>query len=368
MRITLLYEPSVERKTPLGAGVERYRRFAEELSRHARTPVRVLEGDLKNTTEDGYVLFAGSGDVSRSLAECGKERAAQLAPRIVLLDVSWQRALEPLEQHRLAGAVDSLRMSEWLARPSSCTGPFGLRYLSKALGVSCVSLPGLRSKHYCLLESKHHRGMPHLLADYLTAYDRDQKPLSAVPSVALARSREALVEKSIGQSRTMAGRGDQLTPMSQVEFRNTKRVVASLESVRQRAGMTLQQIAESVGFDIEQLGWLEQGDLERATLGALRGYVMALEPKLGWILIDSKDASSTLHQKSEEQAETNGTTDQPRIVSGTGAKVNNADIPAWMEQGGLTVNGNRRVRHQQKEDDLDPITPRTRKEKSYAGV
>src|SRR5260370_4121250 len=111
---------------------------------------------------DTYVRLAGGGDVSRSLADCGPE----LASRIVLLDVSWQKALEQLEQHRLTGALDSLRLSEWLARPSSCTGPFGLRYLTKSLAASCVPMPAFRSAHYCLLQSEHHRGMAQLLAEY----------------------------------------------------------------------------------------------------------------------------------------------------------------------------------------------------------
>jgi hypothetical protein len=379
MQITLLYEPSAERKIPFAAGAERYRRFAEELGRYAGTPVRVVEGYLKSTHEDGYILFAGSGDVSRSLAECGRERAAQLAPRILLLDVSWQRALEQLERNRLAGAVDSLRMSEWLAHPSSCTGPFGLRYLTKAIGASCVPLPGLRSRHYCLLESKSHRGMPHLLADYLTAYDRDQKPLNALPSVALARFVKALVEETSAASQKTAGRIEQPTPLSLVEFVSTKRAVASLKPVRELAGMTLLQIGESVGLDPEQLGLLEQGDLARTTLGTLRGYVIALEPKLGWTLIGLREASSSLQRKTKEQAETGGTSDRPIIVSGTGAKVTTTDIPAstdlpmfspigMMVQGGLTVMGQRRIRRQQPEDELDTLTPWTWKEKSYAGV
>jgi hypothetical protein len=45
----------------------------------------------------------------------------------------------------------------------------------------------LASAHHYLLHSKQHCGMPHLLADYLVAYDRDQQPLNALPSVSLAR-------------------------------------------------------------------------------------------------------------------------------------------------------------------------------------
>jgi len=174
MRITLLIEPSRDPKIPFAAGPERYRRLADELSRYAGTQVQIIKDILRKAPDDSYVLFAGGGDVSRGLADCGPALAARLAPRIMLLDVSWQRALEQLERHRLAGAVDSLRLSEWLARPSSCMGPFGLQNLAKPLGAFCAPLPAFRSAHYCLLQSEHHRGMPHLLADYLAAHDRDQ--------------------------------------------------------------------------------------------------------------------------------------------------------------------------------------------------
>jgi hypothetical protein len=177
MRITLLYEPSPDRSIPFAAGLERYQRLADELTRYSGTAVPIVKDVLRNAPADAYVLFVGSGHISRSLADCGPTLAAQVAPRVVLLDVSWQKALGQLEQHQLAGAVDSLRLSEWLARPSSCTGPFGLRYLAQRLGASCVPLPAFRSEHYCLLQSSHHRGMPHLLADYLSAYHRDQPAL-----------------------------------------------------------------------------------------------------------------------------------------------------------------------------------------------
>ena len=140
MRIMLLFEPPPDRAIPFAAGPERYQRLADELSRYAGAQVQIVKDVLRKAPADTYLLFAGGGDVSRSLADCGPGLAAQLAPRIVLLDVSWQKALEQLEKHRLAGAVDSLRLSEWLARPSSCTGPFGLRYLAKPLGASCVPI------------------------------------------------------------------------------------------------------------------------------------------------------------------------------------------------------------------------------------
>lgn len=171
MRITLLIEQSGNRAIPFDAGEERYSRLAEVLSYEFGEEVPIEQGILLDAPRDSYLLFASSGDVSRSLADCGPTLAAHLAPRIVLLDVSWQMALQTLETHRLAGALDSLRLSEWLARPSSGTGPFGLHILANKLGATCVPLPWFRSTHYGLLQSHHPRGMPYLLASYLTAYD-----------------------------------------------------------------------------------------------------------------------------------------------------------------------------------------------------
>jgi hypothetical protein len=171
MRVVVLFEPSPARAIPFAAGPERYQRLADELGQYTGYPVPLVKDVLRNAPTDTYVLFAGAGDVSRSLADCGPALAAQLAPRTVLLDVSAQKALEQLEKHRLAGAVDGLRLSEWLAQPSNCIGPFGLRILAKRLGASCVSLPWQESANYCLLHSTHHHGMPHLLASYLAVYD-----------------------------------------------------------------------------------------------------------------------------------------------------------------------------------------------------
>jgi hypothetical protein len=376
MRITLLFEPSAERKMPFAAGAERYRRFSEELGQYAGTLVPVVEGFLRNAPEDTYILFAGNGDLSHSLAGFSPDRAARLCSRIVLVDVSWQQTLKELERHRLAGAVDSLRMSEWLARPSSCKGPFGLRYLAKALGVSCASLPWFQSRHYCRLDSDRHRGMPHLLADYLTAYDRDQTPLTALPSVALARLLGEPGQGTGGAGQKTAGRNDQSIPTSQVEFVSTKRTVASIKRVRELAGMTLPQVAEIAGLDPESLALLEGGDYLRATLGMLHGYVLALEPQLGWTLAEAKEAKPAGRQKTSDRSKMVATGDQsPIIVSGTGggeglagaATGPGARMP-WVIQGGMTVLRIGRIRRRQPEGEIDKPLARRHEEEFYAGV
>lgn len=180
MHITLLYEPPTGRAaTPSTVGVQRYAPLIDELRCLTGGPVAVMPGTLQDAPPEGYILFAGwnwSAAVA-NLERCG---AGQVAPRTVLLDVSGLSALPLLERYHFAGAVDSLRLSEWLAqvgegdrltRGSSCVGPFGHQALADAVGASCVPLPGYRSEHYCLLQSDRHEGLPHLLVDYLRVYD-----------------------------------------------------------------------------------------------------------------------------------------------------------------------------------------------------
>ncbi len=377
MRITLLFEPTPDRAIPFAAGPERYQRFADELSRYVGAQVQIVKDVLQKAPADTYVLFAGGRDLARSLADCGPALAARLAPRIVLLDVSWQKALEQLEKHRLAGAVDSLRLSEWLARPSSCTGPFGLRYLTKPLGASCVPLPSFCSARYCLLQSKYHRGMPHLLANYLAAYDRDQQPLSAVRSVSLARGPRVLTEWAGENAQRGAGIQGSATPFSQVESVSIKRAVDSLKRARESAQMSLPQLAERSGLDAEQLGLLEGSDYARATLGTLRAYLLALEPTCGWIIVEAGEPVFPPTPWTQDQGATAKINDSSSIAFGIGAGVEAADLsgpsalsagmPWMLVERGMTVLGNRRSRRRQPEGELDNPTVRT-KEESYAGV
>jgi hypothetical protein len=377
MRITLLFEPPPDRAIPFAAGPERYQRLVDELSRYVGTQVQIVKDVLQKAPTDTYVLFAGVGDLSRSLGNCGPALAAQLAPRIVLLDVSWQKALEQLEKYRLAGAVDSLRLSEWLARPSSCTGPFGLRYLTKSLGASCVPLPSFCSARYCLLESKYHRGMPHLLANYLAAYDRDQQPLSAVPSVSLSSVSRVLTEGTGENAQKWAGPRGRTTLISQVESVSIKRAIDSLKRARKSVRMTLPQLAERSGLDPEQLGRLEGSDYPRATLGTLRAYFLALEPTCGLTLAETGEPVFPPLLWTEEQVAKAKTYDSPFIVFGSGVGVEAADFSgpspvysgtSWMlVERGMTVLGNRRSRRRQPEGELGNPTVRT-KEESYAGV
>ncbi len=360
MRIILLFELSPNRAIPFAVGPERYQRLVDELSRYAGVQVQIIRGELRAAPTDTYVLFAGSGDISRSLRDCGPALADQLAPRIVLIDVSWQKAVAQLEEHRLAGAVDSLRLSEWLARPSSCTGLFGLRTLVGPLGASCVPLALLGSTHYCLLQSKHHLGMPHLLADYLTAYSYDQQPLTAVPSLSLTRVLQSPSEKEGQDTRVEAGRevGTSRTP--QAETVSVRRAIHALKRAREAAGMTPLQVAESLGLKAEQIDLLETGDYSGATIGTLRAYFLALETTWGWTLADAGEPRYAEPQKTLMRDEA-GKMNKPAALRGgaeerreptnlSGSSALLAETPWILVEGGLTSLGHRnpaRRRHEE---------------------
>jgi transcriptional regulator with XRE-family HTH domain len=220
--------------------------------------------------------------------------------------------------------------------------------------------------------------MPHLLADYLAAYDRDQQPLSALHSVSLARVRAVLAEGLGGKPHTRRDPEEGTVRAAEVESVSIKRVIDFLRPARESARITLSQIAERSGLDLEQLGLLEGSDYPRATVGTLRAYFLALEASWGWTLAESARPSISRHQKPEEQEETARRTDQPIVVSGIGSREAIADLPEpspptaempWVFfERGMTFLGNRRIRRREPEEELYKPSTSTRQEESHAGV
>jgi hypothetical protein len=180
MKITLVIEPPPLPPTPFEAGPERFQPFASELGRHANTAVAITDEITPRSLPDGFVLWVTGGDPERLLERFAQPTRDDLAARTVLMSVSWQKALEQLEEYGFAAAVDSLRFNHWAGNPSAPPGLFALRELAAETGATCAALSAFGSKRYCLLESDHHHGLPHLLADYLAAYERSRKPLGEV--------------------------------------------------------------------------------------------------------------------------------------------------------------------------------------------
>jgi len=126
---------------------------------------------LKDLRSDAdFVLLSASIAPSLALAECAPQDQTELATKLVPLQVSGTRIFEMLETLTLPAAVPSLAMAEWQGsrhEEDGASGLYGLKEIGRAAGASCVDL--FTSQHYCYLESSSHRGLPHLLSDYLRA-------------------------------------------------------------------------------------------------------------------------------------------------------------------------------------------------------
>jgi hypothetical protein len=153
---------------PVSASRE-YARFIDELAHHAGSAIQTIE-QLRDAPESDFIVFGGA-DVRVSLNECPIEQRACIARRLVPINASrsgiFENLLEPLS---LAGAIDALSMVEWkMWEPYrvGTRGLHGLRDVGRLAGASCLIF---ESERYCFLESSTHRGLPHLLADYLVAY------------------------------------------------------------------------------------------------------------------------------------------------------------------------------------------------------
>lgn len=179
LRVILVWEPLRRPPTPLSSGPESLSSFLDELAAHTGAYVAVEECFLRDLqTAADFVLLSASVAPSLALAECAPELQTELAQKLVPMQVSTTGIFEMLEKFSLPAAVTSLALAEWeatrLDRPRA-SGLHGQREIGHAAGASCVDL--FTSERYCYLESKTHRGLPHLLADYLQAWAR-LRPIS----------------------------------------------------------------------------------------------------------------------------------------------------------------------------------------------
>jgi hypothetical protein len=151
------------------SAAEEHARFIEELACHAASPIRTIE-QLREAPASDFIVFAGA-DARISLSECPVEQQASIARRLVPINASRTRIFEELlEPLSLPAAIDDFSMLEWRVRPPDQVGTrglHGLRDVGRLAGANCLIF---QSERYCFLESSTHRGLPHLLADYLIAY------------------------------------------------------------------------------------------------------------------------------------------------------------------------------------------------------
>ena len=177
LRITILLEPP---RDGVITGQERpdpwLERFAAELGRHAGAEVPIVAGLLSQAPATGMVIARLSLDLTGALAECSPALRRSLAPRVVPLDVYRGEVFDLLATHRLAAAIETLSYHDWMRQSPElrmASGPHGLCSIASTIGGRCSE--AFRRGQYCLLESDDHYGLPHLLADYLRAYDCERR-------------------------------------------------------------------------------------------------------------------------------------------------------------------------------------------------
>lgn len=163
LKITWVYEPHDSPRYHLG----RDQRFVDAIARHAGVDIPLLEGRLADLAPpDGFILL-NSSDPGTALRACPPEQRAELAPRLVPLDVSqsriYQRILDGLG---VAAAVDSFAHGGWTNSTPGEHGLYGLRAVAAAIGATCTA-DG--SEGYCYLSGPPARELPQLIADYLRA-------------------------------------------------------------------------------------------------------------------------------------------------------------------------------------------------------
>jgi hypothetical protein len=143
--------------------------FADALRGHASWPV-VVSHRLP-PADDGTALVVPAG-MLREVVDAGRA----LARRAVLAGAVRATALETLERHRLAGAVDRATWSAWRAGEPSSGGLIGRIEVGETIGADVDLRAPWASEHYAPLASPEYPDLPAILAAYLQAYFENPPP------------------------------------------------------------------------------------------------------------------------------------------------------------------------------------------------
>jgi len=174
MRITWVYEPPRLPPAPNQVTPQTYARFVDEVGRRAGVDIPLVEGFLRDVAPaDGFILLKASAHPGVALDECDVRRQADIASRLIPIDVDRTRILETLlEALSIPAAIDLMSLDEWETKDPATIGAWGLhgrKDIGELVGASCKLY---KSARYCYLHSPTHHGLPHLLADYLAALAR----------------------------------------------------------------------------------------------------------------------------------------------------------------------------------------------------
>jgi len=120
-----------------------------------------IDGTPADAPATGFVLFVSVRGAHGAPPE--------LLPRLIVCSPGQRDAVAGLDAIPAAAAIDTVSLLEWDPNQAFAVGPAGRRSVGEAVGASCVPLFG--GDRHCLLQSSLHAGLPHLLADYLRAYE-----------------------------------------------------------------------------------------------------------------------------------------------------------------------------------------------------
>lgn len=151
--------------------------FTEELRRYTAQAVPLIFSRLCDALPlDGFIVVDPQNGPDGALEEVDAEQRSEVAARLIPINVSRSRNVERLlESRTVVAAIDSLSFHQWeLPRrpPAPIYQLYGRRHLAPFIGARCSPLH--MSEHYCWLESRGHMGLPHLLVDYLAAFEKYQ--------------------------------------------------------------------------------------------------------------------------------------------------------------------------------------------------
>ena len=155
-----------------------YRPLAEAAERYAGTPVRWVDGTLADVPDPGGFVWLRWSTQPRRCGPSSPERAAEMRSRLVPSASTPTQALQALAHTPTAAVLDRRSLRSWTPSQGFARGPAGLRTVAGMLGATCAE-PYVEARH-CLLESRRHDGLPHLLVDYLRTYEGLEPPTRGV--------------------------------------------------------------------------------------------------------------------------------------------------------------------------------------------
>jgi hypothetical protein len=142
-------------------------RFAARVAALLDAPITSSSGPFERIPQQGFIVFDGGGGVMTWLDELAPAQRAEVAGRLVLLDIQRGDATEALRRFSLPAAIEHIGFRRWLdAQPRDrWSGLIGRREFLQSIapGAELLGTP------YCVADGSRDE-LPQLLIDYLVAF------------------------------------------------------------------------------------------------------------------------------------------------------------------------------------------------------